>query len=313
MLALLAVGAVGCMPSSAETSSVPVDVGDAPIADSQEEFFGRDNPWNVPIPSDPVLDEDSDALVAALARERAGYALLYEHGLPVYESDAETPRYEIECTEDWGPCGLEEGPVPVPAGARPSPGDGAMVVIDRDSDRVFDFWLARRTAQGGWEAAWGTQTTVDGDGQGGATGAGIDLLAGLVRTYEIRAGRIDHALTFASDLSCPDVFRHPATKTDGSSTRRPCLPQGARVQLDPSIDVRRIPDITPGEIAVAEALQKYGAYLRDSGAAPMAYAFERPTDEADPYPVVAEFPWDYYGMPHIPWERLRVLRQWDGR
>jgi hypothetical protein len=187
-----------------------------------------------------------------------------------------------------------------------------MVVIDRAADRVYDFWKARRTDSGGWEAGWGTWTGLGGDGRGGGTGAGIDLLAGLVRTHEIRGGVIDHALSFASDLSCPAVFRYPATKTDGTATRRPCLPQGARVQLDPTIDVRRIPDVTPGEIAVAKALQTYGAYLRDSAAAPMAFGFERPTGEADPYRVVAGFPWDFYSMPHIPWDRLRVLRQWDG-
>ena len=32
----------------------------------------------------------------------------------------------------------------------------------------------------------------------------------------------------------------------------------------------------------------------------------------DPYPSVG-FGWDYYHMSHIPWNKLQVLRQWDGR
>jgi hypothetical protein len=37
----------------------------------------------------------------------------------------------------------------------------------------------------------------------------------------------------------------------------------------------------------------------------MAFAFESPIGEADPYPA-AGFAWDYYDMPHIPWNKLRV-------
>jgi hypothetical protein len=113
-------------------------------------------------------------------------------------------------------------------------------------------------------------------------------------------------------MSCSKVFRDPATRTDGTSTEANCTPQGARIQLDPAVDVAAIPGITPGEIAVGEALQTYGAYLRDSTGVTMAFSFEKPTREADPYLLAAGFRWDYYGMPNIPWDRLRVLRQWDG-
>jgi len=83
------------------------------------------------------------------------------------------------------------------------------------------------------------------------------------------------------------------------------------VLLDPSLDVDAIPGITPGERAVAKALQTYGAYNRDNAGAPMAFAFEKPVNnESDPYPS-AGFPWDYYDMPHIPWTSLRVLRSWN--
>jgi hypothetical protein len=44
----------------------------------------------------------------------------------------------------------------------------------------------------------------------------------------------------------------------------------------------------------------------------MAFIFENPIGEQDPYPA-AGLRWDYDNMPHIPWHRLRVLQRWDGR
>ena len=191
-----------------------------------------------------------------------------------------------------------------------------MVVIDRKAGRVYDFWQAERVSESRWTTSWGTWAPLEDDEvgreSGGSTGAGINLLAGVVRTSEIRAGRIEHALAFASALSCRDVYRYPATKTDGKAPAELCVPQGARFRLDPSIDVTAIRGITPGEIAVAQALQTYGGYVRDSAESSLAVAFEAPRGDDDPYADIAGFPWDYYDMPHIPWERLQVLRQWDG-
>ena len=69
-----------------------------------------------------------------------------------------------------------------------------------------------------------------------------------------------------------------------------------------------------GEVAVAQALQTYGGYVKDTTESALAVAFEAPTGNSkDPYESVAEFPWDFYDMPHIPWDQVRVLAQWDGR
>ena len=277
--------------------------------------FGGDA-YNVPLSADPVLDPDSSSMVSVLSRTGRAAANLYAYGDPVFEADADTPLRRVTCLMPWGTCDLSQGGVRIPTEASPTPGsDGRMIVIDHVSGQVCDFWQARRLPTDDWLASWGTCASIDGGASGpsgGATGAGINALAGVVRTYEMRQGQIEHALSFATDNSCRTVFRFPATKTDGSSSRSDCIPEGARVQLDPTINVDAIPGITPGEKAVAKALQKYGAYNRDNAGAPMAFSFESPIGEADPYPA-AGFAWDYYDMPHIPWNKLRVLRQWDGR
>lgn len=311
----------GLMAGLVALSSCTSPAGDElpPTDDSMTHtgpVFAEDSPWNSPIPEDPRLDEDSADMVAALTEDGGGYALTEEFGVPVYEVDSSTPAVPVECTETWGPCPLEEAPVRIPEDATPSPGsDGSLVVVDRAAGRVYDFWQARQGSDGGWIATWGTYAPFGGDGSGqggGATAAGTNLLAGLARVDEIDAGEIDHALALVSDKSCPEVFRYPALKTDGQASELPCVPQGARIQLDPSIDVAAIPGITPGELAVARALQTHGGYLRDSAGTALGVVFEMPTEETDVYREVAEFPWDYYDMPRIPWDQLRVLAEWDG-
>ncbi len=306
--------ALSACTASAKETAAPADDSAQPAGP----LFAADSPWNAPIPDDPELDEDSADMAAALVDDGGGHALVREYGIPVYEVDSSTAAVSVTCTEDWGPCPLEEGPVRIPDDAVPSPGtDGAMVVIDHASRRVYDFWQVRRISDGEWRATWGTYAPFGGDGSGqggGATGAGTNLLAGVVRLSELEEGEIDHALALVSNKSCPGTFRYPATKTDGQSPESPCIPQGARVQLDPEIDVESIPGITPGEIAVARALQTHGAYLRDSGGTALGVVFQTPPEGGDDfYRDVAGFPWDYYDMPHIPWDRLRVLAEWEGR
>ncbi len=317
---LVAIGLLTVSSCTAGEPSEPSEPAEAPRAEAYVDgpVFAPDTPFTTPIPDDPTLDDDSEELVEALAEDGVAYALIWDYGVPVYEVDASTPGVSVTCTmEDWGDCPLEEDPVRIPEGAQPSTGtDGAMVVIDRTAGRVYDFWQAEQLSSGDWRTSWGTYAPIGGDGAGrggGATAAGINVLAGVVRMSELEAGRIDHALAFASNKSCPDEYRFPASKTDGQSEHEPCVPQGSRVQLDPSIDVESIPNITPGEVAVARALQTHGAYLRDTGQASMSVVFETPPEGSDFYAEVAGFPWDYYDMPHIPWDRLRVLAEWDGR
>ena len=236
-----------------------------------------------------------------------GVADIYEFGVPVWDANAATPRYHVNCTEPWGACGLEQTTVPIPDNAKPSYGsDGAMVVIDWSTRKMYEFWQAGKV-NGTWQTSWGGVNNVDGDGTtNGPIGAGVSRLAGVVRTGEIAQGRINHALVFSTNNACQSVYRYPATKTDGLSARSDCLPEGTRIQLDPSINVDAIAGMSPGERAVAKALQTYGAYAVDNGGANMAFVFETPSGEADPYPGVG-MSWDYYGFDHIPWNRLRVL------
>jgi len=317
---LLAVAVLCLLAALPVRGALPRDDGDGETgqagpfpADARP--FTEDSAWNQPIPDEIVVDRDSQVMVDHLAGDGYANANLDAFGVPVYHADGDTPRRRVTCTRQWDACGLDQEPVPIPDGARPSPGsDGAMVVIDTATGRSYDFWQARPGPDGSWVASWGGIVDVSGDGYtpgAGQTGAGMPRLAGVVRTSEIGRGDIPHALVFSTDNACRGTHRYPASKTDGRSDRPDCIPQGSRVQLDPGLPVDEIPGLTPAERAVARALQTYGAYVVDNGGARMAFIFETPTSGEDPYPA-AGLLHDYQRFDDIPWERLRVLRRWDG-
>lgn len=280
--------------------------------------FSPNSPFNTAIASDAVVDPNSEAVISALAGEGV-HAGLVEFGIPIYESDDSTRRYVIKCAGpvSWGPCPLDGVSVPIPDQATPQSGsDGAMVIVDHGNDRVYEFWRAARSGDG-WTTTWGSVSRLSGNGWSStATGAGASRLGGVIRVSELTAGIIPHALVLQSSNTCSDVFRFPAVKTDGNSTRSDCIPEGARLQLDPALEVTAMNSLTPAERAIAVAMQRYGAYVIDTGGAKLSMSFERPADataaSTGPQYSVVGLSWDHMSLSGIPWSRLRLLAAPDG-
>ncbi len=300
-------------PATPVTPAPPV--GPSP-ADHADRPFDAGSPWNSAIPADPVLDADSAAMVGNLAQ--GGIANIGEYGVTVYEAPAGTPRLPVPCSMDWGTCPFEGDPAPLTPEFQPTTGsDGAMVVIDRSASppKLYEFWQYSWNG-GSPTTSWGAVGPWTGsgmDGQGGragnAVGAEVSRVAGVVRTDEIAAGVIDHALVFSTSFCKVDEVRAPAQQTDGKYSGVGAVPEGARIQLDPSLN----PDsytLTKAERAVFVAMQKYGAYAIDCGGDPAAYSFETPTGGNDPY-AEAGLTADFQKL-NLPWDKLRVLQQWDG-
>ncbi|WP_280833387.1 hypothetical protein [Mycolicibacterium frederiksbergense] len=251
-------------------------------------------------------------MVARIARENAMYANLVEFGVPIYTATASSPRYTVTCRiTTWGPCPFAGMQIPIPAGARPSLGsDGAMVVVDETTQRSYEFWQAKLSS-GKWSASWGAINDLSGTGWGGnSTGSGASRLGGVIQLSEIAAGDIPHALAIQIDNTCTQVFRAPAVKTDGTSARTDCIPEGARVRLDPTVNLDSL-NLAPAVRVVGRALQRYGAYVVDTGGAPLSLSFEMdPTATRSSVGSVYQrngLRWDYDNLPGLPYQRLQVL------
>lgn len=284
-----------------------------PPATPRPYFQKADWYWNA-IPDRAILDPQS-AVWGAMLGGGSHVADTGEYGVRIVDKSqvtASTPRYNIPLTAGWSTVKVLTN-VPIPNGTTIASGDdGAYAVHDPVSDIVYNLWAMKRSGSG-WTAGDGSALPGGGDGRetGGDSSTGSDLAryAGPLRLSEVAAGRCAHAIFFATEYAQKGVVRYPAAKTDASNMHGSAtpIPEGARVQMDPTINLSLILGITPFELVVGRALQEFGGYCGDNGGAREAFSCEL----ADFSAFGAKG--DYYGMPHLPWNRLRVLRQWDGR
>ena len=227
---------------------------------------------------------------------------LHKWTIPIYEVDASTPRRRVHrrfkekesvlprsaaYLHPGHPLGhgrdfardAEAGLIPIPAHARPDPeGDSHIALVDWKNGWIWDMWALRRRADGEWECYSGMKYRADGSGvfdpaefdvhngesihpYGPSRAAGVPALAGTIMHEELRAGRIAHKLGFATQAAAYQRFVHPpACWTDGGWAEG--LPEGATIQLDPSLDLDAL-DLSPSGKVVARALQEYGAVCVD--------------------------------------------------
>lgn len=273
--------------------------------------FALSSPWRQTIPPNPPIDPKSAEMIGYAQSKPGLFANLGEFGIPIYPVGTNTPSYTVNCIEaNYGLCPFAGWPVPIPNGAKPNSGsDQVLVTVDQHSGNIFEFWQAAKNGNQ-WVTAFAAINSIRGSGWGGAaTGSGASRLAGVIRLAEIAAGEIPHALALQSSNVCT-TFRAPALKSDGASARADCIPEGALLQLDPSLDLSKL-GLSKGELAVATAMQHYGGYMMDVAGTSMSVSFELDTHAAPgtlgkTY-TDAGFRWDYDAMEHVPWQQMRVL------
>lgn len=296
-----------CGGSGAE----PGEVATATLLAPYDRLYSSDSPFSRKLSTSVEVDPDSDRMIESLksSYDEGGFLIAQKKWtVSVYYADAGTPRHDVAVTADWAPVQVMRG-VPIPDGAQPDPeDDGEMAIIDLSTGCEYDFWQARQT-DGEWSASWMNGISVDGDGvypMGlSARGSGFALLAGMIWPDELEAGVIDHALVFSYDYPRAGGPVPPATESDGVSERDDAIPEGARLQLDPDLDLESL-NLTPIERTVARALQEYGMILADIGGGielemvhPMSFGkthHEILPDE------------DYIYFDNIPIDRMRVLK-----
>jgi hypothetical protein len=238
-----------------------------------------------------------------------GFAIsVKDYTTPVYYSDAGTAKKSFSLTADWAPKRTLAG-VPVPANAQPDPADDHhLTIMDPASSCEYDFWQARKNADGSWSASWGNSTYYSGtgvyDGGWATTAAGFANGLGKMRPEELAAGEIRHALVFAFPYTKAGGPVAPATSSDGRSTVSGAIPEGARLQLDPGLDLNSL-GLNAWQKVVARALQVYGMYLGDTGGTVGLSAINALSFPGTPYP------WgdvDYAYLPVSLLQHMRVLQ-----
>jgi hypothetical protein len=303
-------------------------------------LFSADSVWNAPLSLAAQLDPTSRTRMASFNAE-VNSEISQGIGPWISETSYSTPLYKVPAgqrrvsvtldTGSWGAplrTALRIG-VPIPANARPAAGtDGHLTIWQPSADTMWEFWKAVKRPDG-WHASWGgamrhvsrnpgyyTASSWSGlsrtEGWNwGSTATSLPVIAGTILIDELRRGRIDHALALAIPDACAGSFTWPAQRTDGGDTRADCLPEGAHLRLDPSLNLSTL-SVPPITRILAEAAQRYGMIVRDRTHHAVGLYAEDPTPTGtDPYPGPNGLygglrPWNF--LPQFPWDRLQLLK-----
>jgi hypothetical protein len=250
-------------------------------------LFIADSIWNTPIGPEPTYDSHSAEMIATIGRFNDGQITsdATKYSYPIYFANEDTPLWDVPCliynctvvtSKSTYKTEILRN-VPIPPNANPSAGtDAQMIIFDRNTNTEYDLWKAERT-ETGWKIGNGSVYDMSWTSTPlhyGSRGAGVPYYAGLILPWEILNGHIDHALAFAYPEVAKDRCVFPATKTDGKSDLPYAIPEGARLQLDPTLTDENFEQMglnRTGKI-IAHALQGYGMFLIDVAGRPKIYA-----------------------------------------
>jgi hypothetical protein len=238
-------------------------------------LFPDTNAWNRDVSHDPV-DPASATLIAACGTVNLhpDFGAFYWQGAPAGIPYMVVAGTQPKVTVTFGYADESDpGPYPVPPnapieGGAASTGDRHVLVIDRDSWRLYELYDAH-PADGGrsWTAGSGaifdlTTGAPRPAGWTSADAAGLPIFPGLVRYDEVVGqGVVRHAVRF----TCPRTRRAylpPARHYASSSTDPGLPPMGMRVRLRASFDISGFP---PQARTILTALKTYGMLLADNG------------------------------------------------
>jgi hypothetical protein len=233
--------------------------------------FASNSPWNTPLGSAAQYEDLSGACSQSLT-ESSNTATINAGFWSIEVTQASDSDPLVTITRS----GVPVAQVRIPADATPAQppvdqgGDAVLLIIEPDHRHVDELWHARRTANG-WESSAYAQNdlTGSGGGSGGVRAYGGTALGGLIRTSELQARKIPHALALALTRSqLKSGFVWPAISedfTDGQTPYHGNVPIGSLVAIPPSINIDAM-DLSPQGHAIAKALQEYGAYVTDASA-----------------------------------------------
>ncbi len=272
---------------SSATSRPPLPGGDY-------QPFAADSPFNIPIPANPKLDPKSEKIIATLtgmthhelgALRTAATPTRIDYTFPFYYSIPSDPAYTISChfngpPPNWGDCPLEKMTINIPAYARPENSghgkfpwstDHHLAVIDAATGTEYDLWgAAQPNGKGGpLTIGWGALGPITSQGINifGATASQFALTIGVVRSADINAGVIPHALQMAVPCANGMGVYPAAVNTDEACPKSAAAPPyyGMRVQLNLSDDEINALDAPAYAKTVFLALAHYGAFVSDTG------------------------------------------------
>jgi hypothetical protein len=294
-------------------------------------WYAPSSLWNTPIGPDPRIAPNNATLIAALTQTPA-IGVAYGYTPAIWYANRTTPKVPVRI--DVPRCNARTVWVPIPRDAVPdSSSEGHMAIAQYGTGTEFDFykaqspelppkssvyyarpcptvneWTAAVVVTTNWETGSGSLPSST-RGSGTTEGAGTIL----PRDTQMPPGATwDHALGMSYKNTCTHAMRWcpivaPATQEDGTCTDRSrCVPEGARFQLDPSLDCNTWPSLKyVWQRQMCRTLQVYGGIVVDTNDAGPTFA-----DQWHGSLIGYSWPWLKQGdlnLPHDLLSHFRVL------
>jgi hypothetical protein len=155
----------------------------------------------------------------------------------------------------------------IPANTKPTGGsDMHVTIISPDGKTAYDTFKMAKINSTLWRAQVVNPTDLKGSGINyGTRAAGVPAFAGLIRAHELAAKKIPHALAIAIPnelLKSGHIWPAKREDTNAASAYKGGVPMGTLLAIPGSVDVSSM-GLSPEGLALAKALQNYGAYVVD--------------------------------------------------
>jgi hypothetical protein len=243
------------------TTAPPTTVPPAPTRDARLWPFASTSPWNTPIGTAAQYAPTTDPRYANMMDPWSAINA-QSWSMPVYLATTSDPIRTVTSQAGSWQYRIPDNAVP----SLPTDGDRHMLVIDPTGQYVDECWLASKQADGSWWCEYHVRNDLRGAGvlENGVRAYGGSALGGLIRTWELQQGSIQHALALAlprRDLMHGPVW--PASSEDGNATYGGSTPMGSLFAIPRTVNLASL-GLSAGGMVIAKALQSYGAYVVDA-------------------------------------------------
>ena len=296
-------------------------------------FFSPSSFWNEPLSANAPLDPTSagvmgpfDALIATEQQATNGpWINTTSYSVPVYTVSVGRPTVSVQL-DGTSNAALSAAwsAVPLPPDAQPAAGtDGALVVWQPSTDRLWEFWRLVHKA-GGWHASWGgAMQNVSSDpgvygpeawpgaqSWWGMSASSLSLVGGLISLEDLKLGQINHALAMSIPNVRAGVYSSPAQRSDGKTADPLSLPEGAHLRLNPNLNLTalHLPRLT---LMLAEAAQRYGIFITNAAGCVTFNAQDPIPTGTNPYAGPKGYFEGKYPsqlLASFPWSQLQLLK-----
>ncbi|QTE30220.1 hypothetical protein [Pengzhenrongella sicca] len=232
--------------------------------------FAVSSPANTAIGSGAIFEAATDVRTAALLR---GTPTINSTGWSIAVAIATEADPMVTLTNTS--TGVVRS-IRMPSGAQVTTGtDKAMTIVQPDGYTAYECYKMTKVSATSWTSTHIVQTDLRSDGlAGGTRAAGISQLVGLIRTAEVAADAIPHALAVSipdSMLGVGPVWPARLQDNNAATAYKGPIAMGTMLGIPASVDLASL-GLSAEGLAVARAFQDYGAYVVDRSETVALYA-----------------------------------------